>query len=135
MVSPQDAAAFLAQRRIAVVGASRSRSKYGNIVYRSLRSRGYDVLAINPSAGAIEGDPCFRDLASLPGPVDAVIFIVPPATTEVLLRDVAALGIRHVWMQPGAESEAAVGFCEERGIRVVHGLCILVGPEAGSGGD
>jgi predicted CoA-binding protein len=130
MPSPEDVAAFLAQRRIAVIGASRSRLKYGNIVYRSLRSRGYEVLAVNPAGDRIEGDPCYPDLASVPGPVGAAIFIVPPAKTEALVREAAAVGIRCVWMQPGAESEAALRFCEERGMRTVHGLCILMGPEA-----
>lgn len=131
MAAPEDVAAFLSRPRIAVVGASRSRLKYGNIVYRSLRSRGYQVYAVNPAAGAIEGDPCYRDLASLPVPVDAAIFIVPPVKTESLVREAAALGIRHVWMQPGAESERAVRTCEEAGIRPVRGLCILTGPPHG----
>jgi uncharacterized protein len=135
MTSSEDIAAFLAQRRIAVVGASRSRLKYGNIVYRSLRSRGYEVLAVNPAAGEIEGDPCHGDLASLPGPVDAAIFIVPPGKTEALVKEAAAIGIRCVWMQPGAESAAAVRFCEERGMRTVHGVCILMGPGASDGDD
>ena len=135
MPSPEDVAAFLARRRIAVVGASRSRLKYGNIVYRSLRSRGYEVLAVNPAAGEIEGDPCYADLASLPGPVDAAIFIVPPERTEVVLEEAAAVGIRYVWMQPGAESAAAVRFCEKRGMRTVYGLCILMGPEDRDGND
>ena len=128
MTAPEDVAAFLSRPRIAVVGASRSRLKYGNIVYRSLRSRGYEVYAVNPAADAVEGDPCCRDLASLPVPVDAAIFIVPPEKTETLVRDAAAFGFRHVWMQPGAESDAAVRFCEENGLRPVHGLCILTGP-------
>lgn len=128
MTDPADVAAFLSRPRIAVIGASRDRRKYGNIVYRSLRSRGYEVLAVNPSAGSIEGDPCYRDLGSLPVPVDAAIFIVPPEKTEMLVRDAAALGFHHVWMQPGAESGEAVSFCEANGLRPVHGLCILTGP-------
>lgn len=131
MAAPEDVAAFLSRPRIAVVGASRSRLKYGNIVYRSLRSRGYEVYAVNPAAGTIEGDACYRDLASLPVPVDAAIFIVPPERTEALVGEAAALGIRHVWMQPGAESEKAVRLCEDGGIRPVHGLCILMGPGTG----
>jgi len=135
MTSPEDVASFLAQRRIAVVGASRSRLKYGNIVYRSLRSRGYEVLAVNPAAGEIEGDSCYADLASLPGPVDAAIFVVPAERTEALVKEAFAVGVGCVWMQPGAESEAAVRFCEERGMRTVYGLCILTGPADRDGND
>jgi predicted CoA-binding protein len=42
------------------------------------------------------------------------------------VRDAAAAGIRRVWMQQGAESEAAIRFCAENGISAVHGECILM---------
>jgi uncharacterized protein len=125
MTTQEDVAGFLAQDKIAVVGASRSRSKYGNIVYRDLRAKGYRVLAVNPVAKTIEDDPCYRDLRSIPHPVDAVIFIVPPIRTEAVVKEALELGIRYFWMQPGAESDEAVRLCEERGAHVVHGLCIL----------
>ena len=42
---------FLAHRRIAVTGVSRSPKDHGaNVVYRRLRDRGYDVVAVNPHA-------------------------------------------------------------------------------------
>ncbi len=125
MTTQEDAAGFLAQKAIAVVGASRNRAKYGNIIYRDLRERGYSVLAINPVAKEIEGDPCYHDLRSTPQPADAAIFIVPPIRTEAVVKEALDLGIRYFWMQPGAESDAAIRLCEERGARVVHGLCIL----------
>jgi len=51
---------------------------------------------------------------------------VPPAETEQVVQEAAAAGIRRVWMQQGAESEAAIRFCEEHGMSVVHGECILM---------
>jgi uncharacterized protein len=125
MTTTQDVAGFIACRSIAVVGASRNRLKYGNIVYRDLKSKGYEVFAVNQAAKTIEGDPCYRDLRSLPQPVDAAIFIVPPIRTEAVVKEALELGIRWFWMQPGAESEAAVRLCEDAGARVVSGLCIL----------
>ena len=52
------AAAFLAQKRIAVTGVSRTAAGHGgNTVYQRLRERGYDVFAVNPNAEQVEGDP------------------------------------------------------------------------------
>ena len=125
MTTQEDVAGFLAQEKIAVVGASRNRAKYGNIVYRNLKELGYHVFAVNPIAKMIEDDPCYRDLRSIPHPVDAVIFIVPPIRTEAVVKEALELGIRYFWMQPGAESDEAVRLCEDRGAHVIHGLCIL----------
>ena len=40
---------FLAQRRIAVAGVSRNPHKFGNVLFRELKQRGYDVLPLNPT--------------------------------------------------------------------------------------
>ncbi len=117
---------FLNLKTLAVVGASRNRAKYGNAVYRHLRRRGYTVYAVNPKAQEVEGDPAYPDLRSLPQPVEGVVFVVPPQQTERILREAYELGVRYAWMQPGAESEKALRYCQENGIRAVAGPCILV---------
>jgi len=39
----------------------------------------------------------------------------------------ARKGIKNIWMQPGAESDAAVEACRKSGINVIaDGSCILV---------
>ena len=64
MKTADAAAEFLAQRRIAVTGVSRTPASHGaNVVYKTLRDKGYQVVAINPNAPAVEGDPCYPDLA------------------------------------------------------------------------
>jgi hypothetical protein len=58
--------------------------------------------------------------------VDGVLIVVPPTQTEKIVRAAGAAGIKRVWMQQGAESEAAIQFCKENGISEVHGECILM---------
>lgn len=117
---------FLAQETLAVVGASRDTSKFGNMVYRELKAKGYQVFPINPNADKIEGDPCYPSLSALPAPVSGVLIVVPPAETEKVVREAAEAGIPRVWMQQGAESEAAIQFCNEHGISAIHGECIMM---------
>jgi len=117
---------FLAQKRIAVVGASRNRDKFGNKIYRALRARGYEVYPINPAASQIEGDKVYPNLGALPLMVDGVITIVPPKQTEKVVRECARLGIKRVWMQPGSESEEAISFLKEHGIPTVYDVCMLM---------
>src|SRR5215207_8713768 len=58
MPSIKDAATeILANRRIAVTGVSRNPESHGgNVVYKRLRDRGYEVFAVNPNADQVEGD-------------------------------------------------------------------------------
>lgn len=117
---------FLAQRTLALAGASRSGRKFGNSVYRELRAKGYRLFAVHPRAERIEGDPCFASLRDLPEPVGGLVIVTPPAETERLAREALELGIRRIWMQQGAESKAAIALCAERGVTPIHGECILM---------
>ena len=117
---------FLAQRTLAVVGVSREGRKFGNMAFRELRNKEYQVFPVNPNAEEVEGEPCYPSLQALPQEVSGVLIVVPPEQTEQVVRDAAEAGIRRVWMQQGAESEGAIRFCEEQGIRAVHGECILM---------
>ena len=117
---------FVSQRKLAVVGVSRKKMKFGNMAFKELRGKGYQLFPVHPHAETIEGERCYPSLAALPEPVDGILVVVPPAQAEQVVRDAAAAGIRRVWLQQGAESAAAIRFCEENGISAVHGECILM---------
>ena len=119
--------AFLAGEVFAVVGASKNREKYGNKVLRAYVQNGKQVVPVNPRETEIEGLACRADLASIEGRVDGVSIITPPAVTEKVIDQVAAAGIKHVWMQPGSESPGAIDRAEALGLNAIGGgPCILV---------
>jgi len=122
------ASEFLAKKRIAVTGVSRTPGSHGsNAVYQRLRERGYEVFAVNPNADTVEGDRCFHDLKSIPGGVDAVVIGTRPQTADTTVRECVDLGIKQVWMHrgPGAGSvsKSAAAFGREHGLTVIDGGC------------
>ena len=133
------ASEFLAHRRIAVTGVSRHPKSHGsNTVYKRLRERGYDVFAVNPNAGEVEGDRSYEDLRSIPGGVDAVVIATRPEFAEATMRECAELGIKHVWMHWGAGgssvSASATDLGRRNGITVIDGGCpLMFGPTADFG--
>lgn len=127
----ESAERFLAQRRIAVAGVSRTRQDAATLIYRRLKTRGYHVVPVNPNASTVEGDACYSTLAAIPGGVDAVIIVTRPEVTEEIVRQCPEAGVHHVWMHSsmahgGSVSPAALAFCEARGINVVPGGCPLM---------
>lgn len=117
---------FLAQKKIAVVGVSRKKTKFGNAIFREMKQKGYSVYPINPNMQTFEGDICYPDLLSLPEKVDAVVINVPPAQTEKVVKDANQAGINKVWLQQGSQSEDAVKYCEANGMDYVSNECILM---------
>lgn len=131
MIDTATATAFLAQRRIAVVGASDDKASFGGTIYRALRDHGYDVVAVNPNAEAVADDPCYPDLAAVPTPVDGAIVMVSQANAPGVVQDCVEQRVPRVWLfkglgGPGALSDQAVKLCEDNGIDVVAGACPLM---------
>ena len=118
---------FLDKKNVfAVIGVSKESEKYGNKVYFDLKRAGYTVYAINPNASKISGDRCYPRLRKLPTLPDIVDIVVPPKITEETVKECKDLGIGKVWMQPGSESEDAIRFCRENGIKVLYGVCVML---------
>jgi predicted CoA-binding protein len=133
------AAEFLALKRVAVTGVSRTPGNHGsNVVYQRLRDRGYEVFAVNPHADAVEGDVCYHSLAAIPGGVEAVVIATRPERAEATMRECAELGIKHVWMHrlmgAGSVSATATAYGREHGITVIDGGCPLMFPPTSDGG-
>jgi predicted CoA-binding protein len=117
---------FVGRRTWAVVGASQDRQKFGNRVFRSLRDSGYVVYPVNPTVDEVEGDRAYPSLADLPESPEVIDLVVPPAVSEKIVREARQLGLTKVWMQPGAESDEAIAYCEEQGIEVLYDACAMV---------
>jgi len=117
---------FLEQKKIAVVGVSRKKTKFGNAIYKELKQKGYVVFPINPNMNVFEGDVCYPDLLSLPEKVDAAVINVPPAQTVKVVKEANEAGIKKVWLQQGSQSEVALKYCEENNIDCVSNECILM---------
>lgn len=118
--------AFLAERRVALLGASRSGKRFGATVLRSLIRAGHEVRPVHPEGETLEGLPCTSSLSALAGEVETAVLVVPPSQTLKALEDAASAGIRRLWLQPGADSPAVLARAEELGLEVIHGHCILM---------
>ena len=118
---------FFQSDAFAVVGAAKSRDKYGNKVLRCNMQHGLVVYPVHPRSDEIEGLACIAAIKDLPGTVRSISIITPPPVTEQVVREAMAKGIKNIWVQPGAESAQAITDCHEACINVIGDRnCILV---------
>lgn len=96
--------------RVAVIGASEDRAKFGNKAVRALRQAGHDVVPVNPRCAGIarpvEGLQAYSSVADVPGRLDVATLYVHPSVGEQVLQEVAAKGVPELWVNPGAESDS-----------------------------
>jgi uncharacterized protein len=117
---------FIQGKRIAVVGVSRNKRKFGNTIYNELKQRGYQAFAVNPSMPEIAGDVCYPDLAALKGKLDGAVLCLHPRQAEGVIRQAAEVGVRNVWLQQGAGTESLIKLGRELGLNLTAGKCILM---------
>ena len=110
----------------AVVGATDNEDKFGYKIFKLLKKSGYKVFPVNPGLTTILGEKCYPSLTDLPVKPDAVNFVVPPKVGEAIVKECADLGIKHVWLQPGANGDNVVAAANQAELNVIYRACILV---------
>lgn len=111
---------------VAVVGATDAPGKYGGIVYRDLKAKGYLVLPVNPGRATVDGDPAYPSVADLPEAPTIVNIAVPPAAALDVLAACLQSGYMNVWLQPGADSPAVEAFLDANGFHYLTNVCIML---------
>ncbi len=118
---------FFNSEAFGVVGASEDRSKYGNKVLRCYLQNRKTAIPVNPKVASVEGIATVAAVSDLPDNVKSISIITPPAVTEKVVEAALARGITSIWMQPGAESDAAIERCTAAGINLIADhSCLLV---------
>jgi uncharacterized protein len=121
---------FLSHERLAVIGASDDPRNFGRTVYTELRDHGYCPVAVHPTAATVAGDPCYRDVASVPGEVEGAIVMVGRGAAAGVVRACIDHGIPRIWLFKGAGGGAvsaeAVELCAAAEVPVIAGACPLM---------
>lgn len=110
----------------AIVGATKSKDKFGYRIWKKLKESGYQTYMVNPVYNEIEGERCFLDLKSLPVVPDCISIVVPPEKARDYIKEAIALGVKRIWFQPGTFDKEIIHYAEENGILTVFYNCVLV---------
>jgi len=115
----------LAEKVWAVIGATHKTDKFGYKIYKCLKEHGYEVYPVNPNVTSIDGDTCYPSLSALPVVPSVVDFVVPEAAGLAAVDECKQLGIKTIWLQPGADKPAVLAKAKEVGLDYIQD-CVLV---------
>lgn len=111
-------------KRIAIVGLSRKSGSPSYEVGVYLKSKGYQVIPVNPMSTEILGARSYPSVSDIPGGVDLVVVFRRSQDIPDVARDVIKAAPKFLWLQLGIRNEAAAADVESRGIAVYQDLCI-----------
>ncbi len=119
--------------KYAIVGVSRDKKKYGRMVFDSLKQKGYQVYAVNPSFSEIEGEPVFASLKEVPKDVKRVIIVTPKSQSASIVQQASECGMTHVWIQQTCDTPEALEIASQHNLQCVSKHCIFMVAEPVTG--
>ena len=114
--------------KMALVGATNNSTKFGNIIFRDMVSKGYEGVPVNPRATTVNDVTAYPDLVSAQKDHDLglVVYVVPPKHTLESLKEAQDLGLKKVWVQPGAGDPTVRSYLDENGFEYLMDACVMV---------
>ena len=118
-------------KRVAVLGI-KTEAQAGQPAYyvpEYLQRAGLEVVPVPvyyPDATAILGQPVYRKVADVPGPLDMVVVFRRSSDVPPHVDDLIAAKPKTVWMQSGISHAQAAQRLAEAGIQVVQDRCSMV---------
>jgi len=117
-------------RRIAVLGIKTVESgQSAYLIPEALQRSGFEIVPVPvyyPDIIEILGQPVYRTLAAIPGPVDLVDVFRRPKDIPQHVDDIIAKRPRAVWFQLGIRNDQAAERLAREGIDVVQDRCLMV---------
>ncbi len=110
---------------VAVMGASRDRSKFGNKAVRAYLAQNHAVYPVHPREATIEGQKTYRSILDLPVDVDVTLVYLPPHITIGVLDEIARKGTGQLFLNPGSEDNAAIERARELGLEPILACSII----------
>ncbi|MCX6233853.1 MAG: CoA-binding protein [Bacteroidetes bacterium] len=126
MTTLQSVQDFTSQKSIAIVGVSRKENKFGNAAFKELKKKDLKVYPVNPHMDVFQGEKCYPDIKSLPPDVTGIVITTNPFKTLDLIKAGEERGIKHFWIQQGAENKAVIEYANTSKSNIVFKECILM---------
>lgn len=111
--------------KVAIIGASGDRAKYGNKAVRSYVAKGHEVYPVNPNETEVEGLKAYASVQDIPESIDRVLLYVPPQVGITVLDNIAEKGTGEVFVNPGAGSAELLARGEELRLNLVEACAIV----------
>ncbi len=112
-------------RTIAVIGASKDRTKPSRSVMRYLMRHGYKCYPVNPTADVIGGLKSYKSILDIPDEIDVADVFLPSEKVIEIVDDVIKKHVKVLWMQEGIINEKAAEIARAHGIKVVMDKCMM----------
>ena len=105
-----------------VVGDVLNRAKYAHRILNSLKDAGFNVAGVNPRDTSGNA---YKSLSEVPYNIEVIDLCINSINGMTILKEALDLGIKRILIQPGAESDEILGFCQSNHIIAIEGCALI----------
>lgn len=117
---------IIGSKEVAIAGVSRNPKNFGNVVYKTLKEKGFTVYPINPNAVDIDGEKTYQSVSELPDRVKNLVVLLKPADVSPVVGQAIQKGINKIWLQQGSTNQEAIEKAKNANVEMVTNKCILM---------
>ncbi|MGB6945581.1 MAG: bifunctional acetate--CoA ligase family protein/GNAT family N-acetyltransferase [Bryobacteraceae bacterium] len=134
---------FFHPKNVAVIGATEAPHSVGRSIVSNLKDAPFPgaIYPVNPRHDTLLGLPCYRNIASVPAPVDLAVIATPAATVPGVIRECAgadvpaaiiiSAGFREIGERGATLENEILAEARRSGMRIVGPNCLgLMSPHS-----
>jgi uncharacterized protein len=110
---------------VAIIGASKDKSRYAHKAQTLLIANGHTVIPINPNHDMIKSIRCYPNLASQPHKIDTITVYVRASIVSSIVDDIIQACPNRIIFNPGTIDSNVIEQLQKVGIQVEI-ACTLV---------
>ncbi len=109
---------------VAIIGASTDKTKWGNKAVRAYHTMGHTVFPIHSKERLVENIEAYKSVLKIPYKLDRVCLYVPAEIGLKLVNQIRNVGVKEVYVNPGAESNELIEALKKAGIKPIQECAI-----------
>jgi len=117
---------FLEPKKMAIAGVSSNPKKFGYVIFKELREKGFDICPVNPKLETLDGIKCYKSVSAIPDDYEKLFIATPKQSTDEVIKQAGEKGIKHVWIQQMANTKDSLKIAEENNINLIEKECIFM---------
>lgn len=111
---------LIKEKNWVVIGDVTNITKYAYKLLEKFKSKNYVVSGVHPKGG--EG--VYKTLKEVPYKIDAIDLCINPKLGLEFIKEAKSMGISKILIQPGAESQYIIDYCNENNIVAIEGCAL-----------
>lgn len=115
-----EARELVKEKNWVVIGDVTNTTKYAYKILEKFKDKGHVVSGVHPKGG----DGVYKTLSEVPYKIDAIDLCVNPKLGLEFIKEAKVMGISKILIQPGAESEDIINYCNENNIVAIEGCAL-----------